>query len=664
MARLFRGANRRSWVARVVSTTLLLVTVALAFLVMNGELSQRATVLKPTVALVNEDLAAEFNDKAYAFGANFVDRVSKDSEYNWTVLSRPVAEKAYKDGSIDAAIYLPQSFSHDILTLQDLVPTKATVEYRLQPQVDEQSDRLLKSRILDIVHGFNQSVVTMYYASVADNVAQADGYLNAAVGNQEALISALASDVDEPFSRTMPNFQDFVSNATGLKDVNAATFEAQNSLSEAVTDTLASTSESFSSKLYEIDDQARRQREIAELNATNGNARIALQAAADRAFYGNQFDGLRTRMLCTLSGVDATGAAAPCTDADGSAPRHLAGQLDSLRQAIADYATNYSGSIGSQQATILAMMSTLDTSITNLESLVAILDPSADPAEPSHPTAPTVPDVPGVPTTPSVPLVPAVPSGPTVPSVPLFPAIPAIPGGAAIDPAVLAAVRADIEALKSVRDSLSVDNLPALPLDAHLATLDGWLDRTRAAVEDSALETSAVDGLEVKDWKSYDPDSVALYVDNSDALYQSIADLVARSAETSGQLASSTIDVPDNLVLFEALLNSANATFTSAETVRSGVTDVLSRGNTELGMSQQYYRNFSTVLANTRTQGVDAGKIHDFFSAPIDAKNITPERVAASGVFDPTWMLVFAGGLLAGVLVTVLGRTFRTKTST
>jgi YhgE/Pip-like protein len=657
MARLFRGMDRKSWAARFVSATLL-GTLVLGFVVVNGELSQRATAVKPTVALVNEDLQAEFNDKAYAFGSNFVDRVTKDSEYNWTVLSRPVAEKAYKDGSVDAAIYLPQSFSHDILTLQELAPTKATVEYRLRPQVDEQSDRLLKSKIVDIVYGFNQSVVKMYYASVADNIAEADGYLNATLGNQEALIAALTSDVEEPFSGTMPNFHDFVSSATGLKDVNAATVEAQNSLSETVTDTLARTGEAFSSKLYEIDDHAKRQREIAQINAANSNTRITDQAASDRAFYGAQFDGLKASILCRLSSVESTEGAAPCSDANGTVSPHLESHLASLRQAIADYTTDYTGAVDSLQTTMMGMLTSLDTSITNLEALVALIDPSADPADAPVPPGPGVPPAPTVPT---VPLVPAVPSGPTVPSIPLVPATPTLPGGPVIDPAALDTLKADIASLKGVRDALSVGDLPALSFETHLENLDGWLDGTRTAVKDSVLEASVVDGLEVRDWTAYDPDSAGVYIDTSDALYLSIADLVTQTAETSGQLAADTLNVPDNLLVFEALLNSANATFTGAEAVHSGVTGLLSAGSTELGTSRQFYRNFSTVLANTRTQGVDTGKIHDFFSAPIAAKNITPERVAVAGTVDFTWMLVFAVGLLAGVLVTALSRSFRTK---
>lgn len=650
MPNVSRGGNRKSGdrksqVARFSSATLLLVVLGLGFLVANNEVSQRATAFTPTVGLVNEDLAAEFNDKAYTFGANFVDRVSKESEYNWTVLSRPIAEKAYKDGSVDAILYLPQSFSRDILTLQDLDPTKATVEYKLRPQVDDQSDRVLKSKITDIVHGFNQSVVKMYYASVSDNIAQADGYMNAALGNHEALIAALTSDVEKPFSGTMPNFENFVSSATGLNDVNAATVEAQNSFTESVTNTLAATSETFWGKLPEIDEYANRQKEIAQINATNSNTGITNQAAADREFYGSQFDWLRAATLCKLSGVDATDLAEPCNNPDGTAPAHLAGQLGSLRQAIMDSA----GSVGTLQKTVRLTRASLDTSIRNLETLVALLEPPVDPTAPADPTDPIDP---------TVPIEPTLPADPPVLSVPAVPITPAIP---TINAAVLQILKAELDALTSARDALNADDVPGPQFDAHLTDLDTWYADALATVKDSALAPSTINGLELRDWTSYDPDGAAVYIDSSDDLRQSIADLVTQTAETSSSIVGSTLTVPDNSSLFDVLLTSANATFAGAETVHNGVNDVLSMGNTGLGKNQQYYQNFSTVLSNTRTQGVDTGKIHDFFSSPIDAKDITAERTAVASAFDMKWVIVFAGGLLVGALVTVLGRTFRTK---
>ncbi|MDR0299353.1 MAG: hypothetical protein LBI13_04650, partial [Streptococcaceae bacterium] len=59
---------------------------------------------KPTIVLVNEDQAESFNGTNYNFGQSFVNLVSNDNKYNWQVVSRAVADRAYSDGSVQAVI--------------------------------------------------------------------------------------------------------------------------------------------------------------------------------------------------------------------------------------------------------------------------------------------------------------------------------------------------------------------------------------------------------------------------------------------------------------------------------------------------------------------------------------------------------------------------------
>src|SRR4051812_10172595 len=104
-----------------------LVTVALAALmVASTNPSGAATATRPskmpTIALVNEDQPSASNGANYLFGKDFVSLVSNDSKYDWQVVSRAVAENAYADKTVSAVIVLPQSFSRDILTFQDINP--------------------------------------------------------------------------------------------------------------------------------------------------------------------------------------------------------------------------------------------------------------------------------------------------------------------------------------------------------------------------------------------------------------------------------------------------------------------------------------------------------------------------------------------------------------
>ena len=627
--------KRRSKLARFLSVPLLLAALVAGFLIVNDDSAHRIGNFRPTVGLVNEDLSADFNSETYAFGASFIDRISKDSEYNWTVLSRPVAEKAYKDGSVDAVLYIPQSFSHDILTLQEMSPTKATVEYRLRQQTDEGADRLLETRIRDIVQGFNRSVVTMYYASLADNIAEADGHMHAALGIQKALITALTSDVQKPFATTMPNFETLLSSATGLKDIDAAATEAQTSFTKSVMDLLSSNGQALSGQLPGIAEYTSRQSEIAQINAANGNRGIAGQAESDHDFYGAQFEWFRTGMLCKLNGLDASDVPIPCADPEGAVPPHLQSRIAELRQAITQYGEDYALSMKS-------VFDDLDERIRNLRAIELALTLAANPTEPEDPADPEDPEEPDS------------PAQPTPPSVQL-------------DPAILRSLHREILALETARDSLKASTAPTPLFEPELTNLETWYSDALTSVKDASLATSAVNSLDIQDWSIYSPDDAGLFVDNSDELRTSITGLITQSAEASVQLTGLSTTLPDNSSLFDALFRNSTTTASGAERALSGVNDLLTSGNTGLQQNQSYYANFATVLANTRTPGVDTGSIYSFFSAPIDAKNVTPDRVAAASTSDPAgmldlnWLVVFAGGLLAGVVAMAVGNALRTR---
>ncbi|PPI47131.1 type VII secretion protein EsaA [Rathayibacter iranicus] len=615
----------RSRLARLSSAAMLLVALCISFVAVNTDAAYSADDARPTVGLVNEDLASEFNGDEYTFGTSFVDQISKDSEYNWIVLSRSVAEKAYSDGSVDAILYIPQSFTRDILTLQDTTPTKATVDYKLAPQADERADQLLESRIVAIVSGFNESVIKMYYASLADNLAEADGQMHGTLSNQQALIAALTADVQKPFSGTIPNIENFVSSAKGLKDVNAATVEAQNTFTKSVADSLTSSSEALSGQLQKIDEYARRQQEIAQINATNSNKGIADQAASDRGFYGSQFDALRTSTLCRLAGLDASNLPAPCTRPDGTTPPHLDGRIAELQHAIAQCTADHTLAIDNLSAD-------LDTRVQNLKAVETRLGGSADPVDPADAANPTRPSAPA----------------------------------GVVDPAIVASLQAEILALETTRDSLRT-GLPAPAFDSALTNVNTWYNDTIASLKEASLTENSVTSLEVRDWSSHTPDSSGLYVDSSDELRTGITGLASQTEQTGSQITSSAGTVPDNTSQFDALLKNATTTFDGVENVFTGLNKFVATGNTGLKETQAYYANFASVLANTRTPGVDTSSIYDFFAAPIDAKNITPDHTAAASMtnpvswFDPQWAAVFGGGLLAGILATVLSGAFRKR---
>lgn len=632
------SSTYRSRRVRLSSAFLLLVAFCASCVMVTTDAARGTNLDRPTVGLVNEDLAGEFNGGTYTFGASFVDRISKDSDYNWVVLSRSVAEKAYSDGSVDAILYIPQSFTHDILTLQELAPTKATIEYRLEPQADKRAYRLLESTIVGIVDGFNKSIITMYYASLANNLAEADGQMHGSLSNQKALIAALTSDVQEPFSSALPRIGDFISGATALKGVNDAAVATQNSFTKMATDALAAHSQALTGQLPAIEEYAKRQHEIAQINATNSNKGITDQATSDLSVYGAQFETLKTSMLCALSGLDATSLPNACTLADGTVTPTVYPLITSLTQAIKDYTADHTHAV-------INLYANLNTRIQNLTNITTLLSAPHEPTNPTDSTDPADTTEPE-PTDPDT----TDPSSPAV----------------VVDPAIIADLQAEIDALEATRDSLNA-TLPAPLFDTTVTNLNTWYTDTLARITAVSLGQNTVNSLDVNDWNDYTSGGTGLYIDNSNELNTSINGLINQAVQTGKQIASSATLVPDNTSQFEALLANANATFNGAENVFTGLGALVALGNKGLTENQAYYTNFSSVLANTRTPGVNTSTIYSFLAAPIVAKNITTSPTAATIVTNPvSWLTpsgvgIFGGGLLIGILATLLGGALRRR---
>lgn len=316
------------------------------FLLLSKNLQKKTETVKPTIALVDEDESGNFNSTNYNFGESFVKLVSNDSKYNWQVVSRSVADRAYADGSVQGVIYLPQNFTHNILTLQAVDPQKAEVDYKVLNSKSELTDNLLQNKIVSVLHDFNSSIVKMYYASVAGNVANAQTNMGDVVTSQGTILTNLKDKVSSPFKTTDESYSSVVSQANGLKSTNNSWVEAQNGFTKSVTGMLDSNSSSFSGTLPDLTEFFDNQNKIANVNITNANKGITDQADSDSSEYYKQYTAAYEKALETMKKFD-----------DKDETGHEIGAYASLKDQIVGY-----------NNLISDVRDDLDSQITNLEN--------------------------------------------------------------------------------------------------------------------------------------------------------------------------------------------------------------------------------------------------------------------------------------------------------
>ncbi|GAB2024494.1 type VII secretion protein EsaA [Lactovum odontotermitis] len=310
----------------------LLISAGCLFFLLSQTMQKKTQTTKPTIALVNEDQPAAFNNQNYNFGQSFVNLVSNDSKYNWQVVARGVANKAYSDGSVQAVIYLPQDFSHNILTLQAIDPQKAQVDYKVVDAQSKLTNNLLQDKIVNVLYDFNTSIVKMYYASVAGNVADAQTNMNNVVNSQGAILTNLNNSVYGPFQETNEGYSSVVSVATSLQDQNDNWIEAQNSFTDTVTKMLNSNSEAFDKQLPNLTQYFDTQKQIVDTNLVNANKGITNQADSDQSYYYGLYTTAYNKALQALQQFRST-------DESGNEN----GIYAKLKTQITDYNTLISG---------------------------------------------------------------------------------------------------------------------------------------------------------------------------------------------------------------------------------------------------------------------------------------------------------------------------------
>lgn len=320
----------------------------------------------PTIALVNEDQPASFNGVSYLFGKEFVSLVSNDATYNWEVVSRSVAERAYADKSVSAVIHLPGSFSHDVLTLQDLNPVTAVIDYKIV-KGDALSQERLENQVNTILRDFNTRIVKMYFASIAGNISGAQANMGSAVASQASLVDSLSTTLYPDLDRSAQGYGSSVSLAGILQSMNSAWISTQNSFTDSTTRTLTSVSEALNRQQPSLSDYFAQQEQIARTNVSNGNGAISDQAASDKSFYDREFSSHIDGLLSgdgTWSGFDGFSS----VDADGTA----SGVLASLESAVAGYdrlASDFNTRVDGVGGTLRDQQEALTASVFDLEAL-------------------------------------------------------------------------------------------------------------------------------------------------------------------------------------------------------------------------------------------------------------------------------------------------------
>lgn len=198
--------------------------------------AERATVdpdhKKMAVALVNEDEGSLFNEEKLDFGQEFVRNIERDSNHNWYIVSRGVAENGLEQNLYNMMIVIPHDFTERALSIDSESPEKVHINYKINASESNEVRSKATETANKILNDFNRRIIDVYFASVIGNLQDAQDNIQSIVEKEAQYTNTYNQGVHSPLADYIAEFSVVQDNAhlsrdsfKGFKDDVLTSFE-------------------------------------------------------------------------------------------------------------------------------------------------------------------------------------------------------------------------------------------------------------------------------------------------------------------------------------------------------------------------------------------------------------------------------------------------------
>ncbi|MFC4024360.1 type VII secretion protein EsaA [Oceanobacillus longus] len=196
-----------------------------------------------SVAIVNEDIGLDTGTESITLGQEIPALLNEQIEYNWTVVNRSAAEQGFSNQSYDAIIYIPSGFSQNIMTFKEDTPTKASINYVIQPNLEAKERQRIHREMANAKNRINQEMSTIYWSYVSQEVnniqEQFDAIVEKEIAFQDAMYAfytpssqTLSHEIDQ-HKRNLENILDQTNQVNDFSsDSTNAAEEAETQMSQ------------------------------------------------------------------------------------------------------------------------------------------------------------------------------------------------------------------------------------------------------------------------------------------------------------------------------------------------------------------------------------------------------------------------------------------------
>ncbi|BAB04690.1 BH0971 [Halalkalibacterium halodurans C-125] len=164
--------SMKSSVSLLIAIVIIVVTPLAFFNYIGSEPMFRPKNTTDQIAIVNEDdgfLRADHD--VVTLGQDLVLTIEGgESEYEWPVVSRPVAQAGLENKEYDAVIYIPSSFSRDIMSFKEEMPSITNVRYEISPHLNAKNQERVQKELEAAQKKLNSQVTAMYWRYVSEEI--------------------------------------------------------------------------------------------------------------------------------------------------------------------------------------------------------------------------------------------------------------------------------------------------------------------------------------------------------------------------------------------------------------------------------------------------------------------------------------------------------------
>ena len=158
------------------------------------------------IVLVNEDKGTYFQTQKLSFGNSFVKQVERDTQYDWTVTARGVAENRLANNEADLMVVIPSDFSTKAVAINDVSPEKLSLIYKTNPMSTFLQSTQAETILIELEKNFNKSITEVYFASALQSIDNTKLNVNRIVEEEKAHEAIVVHEINANVTKMTENF--------------------------------------------------------------------------------------------------------------------------------------------------------------------------------------------------------------------------------------------------------------------------------------------------------------------------------------------------------------------------------------------------------------------------------------------------------------------------